>query len=135
MTRIKKESQGLEPIYPWESHLELPGVIEADTELSSTHVSDFARSLSHLSLEDGNLIQVHNNSLSWQEDALINDAPEGDFNLNNLAIFQTPSTTPNNALSAYPLIPNFLLPPKSSNLRSHDSSHIPSPATSQSEVG
>ena len=77
-------------------------------------------------MEDGNIIQVHDNSLSWQEDALINDAPEGDFNLNNLAIFQTPSTTPISALSAYPLIPNFLLPPESSSLHNHDLSHIPS---------
>ena len=80
-------------------------------------------------MEDGNLIQVHDNSLSWQEDALINDAPEGDFNLNNLAIFQTPSATPIRALSAYPLIPNFLLPPESSSPYNHDLSHsISSPA-------
>ena len=85
-------------------------------------------------MEDGNLIQVHDHSLSWKEDALINDAPEEDFNLNNLAIFQTPSATPNNALSAYPLIPNFLLPPESSSLHSHDLSHIPSSSASQSGV-
>ena len=30
----ERESQGLEPIYPWESHLELSGVIEADTEIT-----------------------------------------------------------------------------------------------------
>ena len=64
--------------------------------------------------------------MSWQEDSLINDAPRGDFNLNNLAIFQTPSATPISALSAYPLIPNFLLPPESSNLHNRDLSHIPS---------
>ena len=93
----ERESQGLEPIYPWGSHFELSDVIEVDNEASRTHALDIARSLSHLSLEDGNLIQVHDNSLSWQEDALINDAPEGYFNLNNIAIFKTPSATPNNA--------------------------------------
>ena len=75
-------------------------------------------------MEDGNLIQVHDNSLIWKEDALINDAPEGDFNLSNITIFQTPSATPISALSAYPLIPNFLLPPESSSLHNHDLSHI-----------
>ena len=79
-----------------------------------------------MSLEDGSLIQVYDNSLSWQEDALINYAPKGDFNLNNLAIFQTPSATPISALSAYPLIPSFLQPPELSNLHNHDLSHIPS---------
>ena len=122
----EREIQGLKSIYPWESHLELSGVIEVDNEVSSTHAPDFARSLSHLSLEDGSLIQVHDSSLSWQEDALINDAPEGDFSLNNLAMFQTPSAMPINALSAYPLIPNFLLPPELSSLDNHGLSHITS---------
>ena len=71
----ERESQGLEPIYPRENLPELAGVVDADDEVSSTRVSDVVGSLSHLSLEDGNLIQVHDNSLSWQEDALINDAP------------------------------------------------------------
>ena len=119
----ERESQGLEPIYPWANHPELASVVDVDDEVSSTRVSG---SLYHLSLEDGNLIQVHDHSLSWKEDALINDAPEGEFNLNNLAIFQTPSYSPNNVLSAYPLIPNFLLPPESSSRHNHDLSHIPS---------
>ena len=132
MTIIERESQELEPIYPWENHPELASVVDVDDEVSSTRVYDVVGSLSHLSLEDGNLIQVHDNSLSWQEDALINDAPKEDFNLNNLAIFQTPSATPNNALSAYPFIPNFLLPPESSSRHSHDQSHLPSSYASQS---
>ena len=107
----ERESQGLELIYPWANHPELASVVDIDDEVGSSRVPNIAGSFSHLSLEDGSLIQVHDNSLSWQEDALINDAPKRDFNLNNLAIFQTPSSTPNNALSAYPLIPNFLLPP------------------------
>ena len=32
---------------------------------------------------------------------------------------------PISALSAYPLIPNFLLPPESSSLYNHDLSHVP----------
>ena len=60
----ERKSQGLEPIYPWEKHLELSSVVDVDNGISSTRVSEFARSLSHFSLEDGNLIQVHDNSLS-----------------------------------------------------------------------
>ena len=108
--------------------------MEAGDEANSSHYSDVVGSLSHLSLEDGNLTQVYDNSLSWEEDALINDAPEGEFNLNNLAIFQTPSVSPNNVLSAYPLIPNFLLPPESSSLHNHDLSHIPISLASQTRV-
>ena len=43
----ERESQGLEPIYPWENHLELASVVDADNEFSSTRVSDIAGSLSH----------------------------------------------------------------------------------------
>ena len=85
-------------------------------------------------MEDGSLIQVHDSSLSWQEDVLINDVPEGDFSLNNLAMFQTPLAMSINALSSYPLIPNFLLPPESSSLRNHDLSHIPSSPAPQPRV-
>ena len=93
-----------------------------------------AGSLSYLSLQDENLTQVHDNSLSWEDDALKNDAPEGEFNLNNLVIFQTPSDSLNSVLSAYPLIPNFLLPPESSSHHNHDLSHIPSSLASHSEI-
>ena len=130
----ERESQGLEPIYPWANHPELTAVEKASNEANSSHYSDVAGSLSHLSLEDGNLTQIHDNSLSWEEDALINDAPEGEFNLNNLAIFRTPSVSPNNVFSAYPLIPNFLLPPESSSLHNHDLSHIPISLASQTRV-
>ena len=74
----EREIQGLEPIYSWANHQELATVVETGDEANSSHYSDFARSLSHLSLEDGNLTRVHDNSLSWEEDALINDALEGD---------------------------------------------------------
>ena len=84
----ERESQGLEPIYPWENHPELASGVEVGDKANSSHYSDIVGPLSHLSLEDGNLTQVHDNSLSWEENALINDAPEGEFNLNNLAIFQ-----------------------------------------------
>ena len=103
--------------------------METGDEANGSHYSDVARSLSHLSLEDDNLNQVYDNSLRWED-----DAPEGEFNLNNHAIFQTPSDSPNNVLSAYPLIPNFLLPPESSNHDNHDPSHIPSFLISHSEV-
>ena len=69
-----------------------------------------------------------------EEDALINDAPEREFNLNNLAIFQTPSDSLNNVLSTYPLIPNFFLPPESSSHHNHDLSRIPRFLVSQSEI-
>ena len=85
-------------------------------------------------MEDGNLIQVHDSSLSWQEDALLNDVPERDFNLNNLSIFQTPLATPISALSTYPLIPSFLLPSESSSLRNHDLSHVPISSAPQPRV-
>ena len=71
----ERESLGLEPIYPWANHPELATGVEVGDE-ANTHYSDVAGPLSHLSLEDGNLTQVHDNSLSWEEDALINDAPE-----------------------------------------------------------
>ena len=43
---------------------ELASVVDADDEASSSHVPDVVGSLFHLSLADGNLIQVQDNSLS-----------------------------------------------------------------------
>ena len=106
--------------------------MEAVDEANSSHYPNVASSLSHVSLEDGNLNQAHDNSLSWEEEAFINDAPKGEFNLNNLVMFQTPSDSLNNVLSVYPLIPNFILPPESSSHHNHDLSHIPSSCASHS---
>ena len=60
----ERESQGLEPIYPWANHPELAVVVDIGDESNGSHYSDVSGSLSHLFLEDDNLNLVHDNSLS-----------------------------------------------------------------------
>ena len=60
----------------------------SNKEITKCHFTNVPNHLSHMSLEDGVLRQVNDNSMSWKEHALIHDAHGEEFYLNNLSILQ-----------------------------------------------
>lgn len=147
---MERERQGLDYVFPWTNPIEgthPSPALGSDEEPNEYHFNDVPDHLSHMSLEDGVLRQVNDNSMSWQEHALIHDAPEGELSLNNLAMFQeephvTITTNEGELSSRYPLlrdIPSFLLPREIPNgeesMHPNDSSQIPTPSPTSLEMG
>ena len=87
---IERQRKWLYPIIPWANNegTHPSHNVGSNKEKTECHFTDVPNHLSHMSLEDGVLRKVNDNSMSWKEHALIHDAPREEFSLNNLSIFQ-----------------------------------------------
>ena len=142
---IERQRQGLDPIIPWANNegTHPSHNVGSNEEITVCHITDVPDHLSHMSLEDGVLRKVNDSSMSWQEHALIHDAPGEEFSLNNLAIFQEEphaitSAIGDNLSLLYPNIPSFLIPRElpmgGESMNSIETFHTPTSSPTSSDM-